>query len=186
MKLPSFLRAVAAPAAAARDGRVETYRAEVNAAAATGDRARFEQLLGRPAELGLSDEDAALELEHVQGLLEALDLREHMEQGDPLPVIKTAHRAIAGETCHFLAPASLPDGLMDQGGKLFLTDQRILYLGSSCRTAAWRDVTEVRDHERDLLFTVRPLDLLRFRCNSYVDTLRALVIARCLAARIGT
>jgi hypothetical protein len=186
MKILSFLRPLVTPGEVARERHLEAFRAEIDAAAAAGDRARLQALLGRPAQLGLADEDAALECEHVAGLLAALDLRERLARGDPPEVIQTAHRAIAGETCHFIAPASFPDGLMDQGGKLFLTNRRVLYLGHSTSSADWRHVREVRDHERDMFLTVEPLDLLRFRLNSYVDALRAVELARHLAAAART
>ncbi|MBP1636754.1 MAG: hypothetical protein H6Q10_3328 [Acidobacteria bacterium] len=181
MRIPSFLRPVIAPGDVSRERHVKTFRAEIEAAAAAADRARLEALLERPKQLGLADEDAELECEHLAGLLAAADLREHLARGDPLEVIPTQHSAIAGERCHFLAPASFPDGLMDQGGKLFLTDARVLYLGHSRHEAAWPHVSEVRDQDRDVFLTVRPLDLLRFRFNSYVDALRAAEIARHLS-----
>jgi len=70
---------------------------------------------------------------------------------------------------------------MDQGGKLFLTDTRVLYLGHSTHEAAWPQVTEVRDQERDLYLTVQPLDLLRFRFVTYLDALKAVELARHLS-----
>jgi hypothetical protein len=181
MKILSFLRPVVAPGELARERQLKTFRAEIQAAADAGDRARIEALLGRPKELGLGDEDVALECEHLDGLLAGADLRERLARGEPLETISTRHPAIAGETCFFIAPASFPDGLMDQGGKLFLTDRRVLYLGGSTREAAWPQVTEVRDQDRDIYLTVQPLDLLRFRFNSYVDALKALELARHLS-----
>jgi hypothetical protein len=187
LKIFSFLRPLVAPDEVAREKHLKAFRVDIDAAAAAGDRAQLEALLARPAQLGLADEDAALECERIAGLLAASDLRERFARGDPPEVVQTRHPAVAGETCYFIAPASFPDGLMDQGGKLFLTGRRILYIGSSARSAAWGQVSEVRDLERDVIVTVQPLDLLRFRCNSYVDTLRVVELARHLssAARAG-
>jgi hypothetical protein len=170
-----------APGDAARERHLAALQAEIDAAAASGDRARFEALRARPAQLGLTDEDAALEVEHVAGLLAALDVRDRLARGEPPEVIPTTHRAVAGEACHFIAPASFPDGLMDRGGTLFLTNRRVLYLGQTTRSAPWSQVTGVRDHERDVILSVQPLDLLRFRCNTYVDTLHAVELARHLS-----
>jgi hypothetical protein len=183
MKLPTFLRPVIARAEVAREKQLKEFRAEIEAAAGTGDRGQLEALLDRPAQLGLSDEDAALEREQIAGLLAAADLRERLAAGEPPETVKSFHRAVAGETCYFVGPASFPDGLMDQGGKLFVTDKRVLYLGSATHSAAWHDVKEVRHLERDVVLTVQPLDLLRFRCNSYVDTLRVVELSRHLATR---
>jgi hypothetical protein len=182
MKIPSFLRPLVTRRDVERQKHLKTLRTEIEAAAAGAGRTALEALFDRPRQLGLTDEDAALECERIAGLLAAFDLRARLRRGDPLEVIPTTHRAIAGETCYFIAPASFPDGLMDQGGKLFLTDKRVLYLGSSPHGARWPQVTEVRDHERDVFMTVRPLDLLCFRCNSYVDTLRVVELARHLSS----
>jgi hypothetical protein len=182
VKIPSFLRPVVAHAEVVREKQLKAFQSEIDAAAHTRDRARLEALLARPAELGLSEEDAALECERVAGLLAALDLSERLARGIPPEAIPTAHRAVAGETCYFISPASFPDGLMDQGGKLFLTNKRVLYLGSSTCGSDWDRVREVRDHERDIFLTVEPLDLIRFRFNSYVDALRAAALARHLCS----
>jgi hypothetical protein len=186
VKLPSFLRPVVKHAEVAQERQLKSFHAEIDAAAAAGDRARLEALLGRPAQLGLSEDDAALECERVAGLLAAFDLRVRLARGGTPDAIPTTHRAIAGETCYFMAPASFPDGLMDQGGKIFLTNARVLYLGNSTHSADWGHVAEVRDHERDIFLTVQPLDLLRFRFNSYVDALQAAELARHLASAAKT
>jgi hypothetical protein len=183
MKLPSFFRSVVSPGSVAMERRVKEFREEIDEAGAAGDRQRLESLLGRPAQLGLRDDDVELELEHVRGFIEALALRGRLARGDRPEVIQTSHRAVAGEACYFIAPASLPDGLLDQGGKLFLTDKRAVYLGGSSRFVEWARVSEVREDERDLVLIVRPIDLLRFRCVSYVDTLKAVELSRYLSAQ---
>ena len=76
MKIPSFLRPVVARGEVTREKHLQAFRAEIEAAAAGGDRAALEALRGRPAQLGLAEEEAALECEHVAGLLAAADLRE--------------------------------------------------------------------------------------------------------------
>jgi len=63
-----------APGDLAREKHLKTFRAEIQAATASGDRSRIETLLDRPKQLGLDAEDAALECEHLAGLLAAADV----------------------------------------------------------------------------------------------------------------
>ncbi len=177
----SFLRGLfdssARRAARDLDSRVRSFRAEVFTARSSADAEELARLRARPAALGLTDDDVALELEIVEGLLDVIALKEAAEKGMTLPAIATSHRALAGETCRYVAPASRPDAPNDPGGKLFFTDRRIVYLGSPSVTIAWAHVVDVRDVDRDLVVRVRPEAARTFRCNSYTDTLRGSWIA---------
>jgi hypothetical protein len=173
----SFLRALFHSPARDLDRRVNAFRAEVLAARASGDAARLTALRKRPAVLGLTEDDVALELEMVDGLLEVIALQAAAAQGAPLDIVETSHRALAGEVCRFMAPAGRPDAPNDSGGKLFFTDRRLLYLGTPTVTLSWAHVADVRDAERDLVVCVRPDARRTFRCNSYADTLRGAWIA---------
>ncbi len=165
------------------DRRVRLFRGEVLAARSSPDEAALLALRSRPATLDLSDDDVAVELEILDGLLEVAALKKRSAEGAPLEEIPNSHRALAGEPCRFLAPAFRPDVPDDPGGKLFFTDRRLIYLGSPSVSVAWAHVTDVRDADRDLLVHVRPAGLRTFRCNSYVETLRGRYIAsRLLAA----
>jgi hypothetical protein len=176
----SILRALfQSPArAAARDldRRIGLFRAEVLAARDCNDAARLEALRPRPAELGLTQDDVELELEIVDGLLEVAALRKAVADRTVLPEVATSHRALAGEPCRFLAPVCRPDAPQDPGGKLFLTDRRIVYLGHPSLSLSWAHVTSVADSERDLLVRTRPGKVHIFRCNSYADALRGAFI----------
>ncbi len=165
--------------AAARDlaRRVRLFHAEVLAARTASREEDLVRLRDRPVALGLSEDDVALELELVDGLLEVVALRKAAEEGASLPDVPTYHRALAGGTCRFAAPAFRPESPNDPGGKLFFTDRHIVYLGSPRLTISWAHVAEVRDVDRDLLVRVRPDTLHTFRCNSYVDTLRGAWLA---------
>ncbi len=165
------------------DRRVRSFQAEVAAARTSNDAVRIAELRQRPAVLGLTDDDVALELEIVDGLLEVIALAEATAQGQPLAEIPSSHRALAGEMCRFAAPAVRPDSPNDPGGKLFFTDRRLVYLGSPSLTISWAHVAEVHDAERDLIVRVRPDTVRAFRCNSYVDTLRGAWVAAQLLAR---
>ncbi len=165
--------------AAARDldRRVRAFRAEVAAARATADEAGLAALRGRYVALGLSEDDVALELEMVDGLLDVLALKKAAAEGAALPDVPSSHRALAGERCRFMAPACRPDSPADPGGKLFFTDRRLVYLGTPSLTIAWPHVIDVRDADRDLLVRLRDGRVCTLRCNSYVDTLRGAYIA---------
>ncbi len=166
------------------DRRVRLFRAEVLAARSASDEAALAALRTRHAALGLTEDDVALELEMVDGLLEVIEMKKAAAAGMPLPEIPTSHRALAGETCRFVAPAFRPDSPNDPGGKLFFTDRRIIYLGSPSLTISWAHVADVRDADRDLIVRVRPDAIRVFRCNSYLDTLRGAWLASCFVRAV--
>lgn len=161
--------------------RLAQLRAEIEAARHAGGRAALERLRARPAQLGLSDDDADLEMELLDGLVEVERLKEQEAAGAPLPQVETSHRAVAGETCHFAAPASRPDVAGDGGGKLFLTSRRLVYIGTTPAAVSWAHVAAVHAASRDFVVRARPDRLLAFRCNSYADALAAAWIATHLA-----
>ncbi len=165
--------------AAARDldRRVRSFREEVLAARSAPEESVLLALRTRPAALGLTEDDAALELEIVDGLLEVIELKKAAAAGAMLPEISTNHRALGGEPCRFLGPACRPDSPNDPGGKLFFTDRRLVYLGSPSLTLSWPHIVDVRDDGRDLLVRLRAGGVRTFRCNSYVDTLRGAYVA---------
>lgn len=162
--------------------RVAAFRAEVLASRSSTDADALARIKLRPAALGLTEDDVALELEMLDGLLDVLQLRGAIQQGRPLPLVDTSHRALAGEACHFMAPAFRADQPNDPGGKLFFTSRRLLYLGAPSVSCGWAHVADVRDAGRDLIVRIRPETLRTFRCNSYVDTLRGAYIASQLLA----
>jgi hypothetical protein len=182
----SFLRRLFGGAAAAAERDVERrlgiLRAEIDVAREQSDVAALERLRSRPAELGLTGDQAELELELLEGLLDAAALRKSLDEGAALPVIPTSHRVVQGERCHLITSASRPDVAGDQGGRVFITDRRLLYLGTPNVSLAWAHVAEVRDEGRDLLLRARTGQVHRFRCNSYGDALRGAVIGVRLAS----
>src|SRR5215218_6235311 len=79
----------------------ETALAELDHAAP----ARLEAALSAVPPLA---EDVEIEQEMLEALREALTLERELAAAQ-LPLIETAHRAAAGEACHFSAPVSMPD-----------------------------------------------------------------------------
>jgi hypothetical protein len=159
------------------DRRLSQLRSEIEAARRSGGLDALQRLRTRPAELGISDDEADLELELLAGLLEVATLEEQSAGGGALPTVETNHRALGGEACHFAAPASRPDVPTDAGGKLFLTPRRLVYIGSAPVALSWAHVSGVDAAGRDLIVRARPERHLSFRCNSYVDVLRSAWIA---------
>ncbi|HEY3381348.1 MAG TPA: hypothetical protein VGK32_06235 [Vicinamibacterales bacterium] len=161
-----------------RERRVRRFHDEVLAARATASAAPvLTALRSRPAELGLTPDDVDLELEMVEGLIELAALKSSVEAGGALPVVATTHRAVDGDICHMIATASRPDVTGDAGGRLFLTDRRIVYLGTPGLNIGWPHVVEGRDADRDFTVRLRTGQTHTFRCNSYADTVRAAWLA---------
>jgi hypothetical protein len=179
--LGTLLRGARRAEARDLERRLDVLRGELAAARASGDPAVIIAIRDRLPALNLTDDDAALELEVVDGLLEVAALVEAAGRGESLPSVPTTHRALGGETCHFLAPAWRPDVAGDGGGKLLFTPRRLLYLGASPVTLSWAHVSRVVDQGPDLVVRARPDRVLTFRCNSHVDTLRGAWLARQLS-----
>jgi hypothetical protein len=176
--------------AAARDleRRLRQFRAEIAAVRAgrpAGDQAIDPAALARlrsmPAELGLTGDDAELELELVDGLIAADALQRSLAEGGELPVVPTSHRAVAGERCHLVSAASRPDVPGDEGGRLFLTERRLVHLGSPTISIGWPHVLDAHDEGRDLVIRRRSGQVHVFRCNSYGDAL----LASCMVSRLA-
>jgi hypothetical protein len=186
--LLGLLNPAARAAARDRERRIQALHADVAALrdAKAADATAFDRVRGRPADLGLAPEDVELEMEWLDGLQEAAVLRRAIEGGEALPVVATSHRAVAGDRCHFVASASRPDDAHDRGGKLFLTERRLLYLGDPSIGVGWPHVVAVASSDRDVVVRARSDRLLRFRCNSYSDALRCVVIASRLLPALTT
>lgn len=126
--------------------------------------------------------DVEIEEEMVEGARRRLTLEREIESAG-LPVFETSHRVVAGDTCHFSAPASLLDDPAQPSGRLLLTASRIIFVGGpKLLQAPWHSVRDAHDRERDIVL-VRGEEILRFRCNTYGDALSGAAIARRLVPR---
>lgn len=164
--------------------RIETVRQELRVARAVHDLAALAHLRHRLPDLGLTEDDVALELEMADGLLDVAALQAGAARGEGLPVVQTNHRALGTEPCHFLAPAWRPDESGEGGGKLLMTPRRLVFLGAPPVTVSWAHVAEVSEAGRDIVVRVRPDRLVAFRCNSYNDTVRGVWLAQQLTAAV--
>jgi hypothetical protein len=123
-------------------------------------------------------DEADRQLEFLEGLERLADLR----AATRLPDIPTQHRVIASDRCHFIAPVSLV-GPADVAGKLFLTSNRVIFVGASVVSWPWHRVRAIARQDRDLVLTiVGGADLFVLRCNTYGDALEAGFLAEILAS----
>jgi hypothetical protein len=165
-----------------RDEWRARLRAEIAEARARGSRPDLERLRQRPRELGLSDEEADLELEMIDASLDFLEFLAATDGARSLPIVETQHKVLGADRCHFAAPMSI-DGA-DESGKLFLTDRRVILLGARMKSVAWPHVSEVSLRDRRLVLARRDGQPAYQPClNSWSDALRAEAIARALMAR---
>lgn len=164
-----------------RDPRLEAFRQEVAAACDAADGAAVDRLLARREELGLGEEEAAIEIEMLEGLREFLAFRADVER-DGLPVLDTQHRVLGADRCHFWTPAFPPDRV-ESGGKLFLTGTRLVFLGGGVQATPWNAVSKITRDGSDLVVIVPSRDaILRFRCNAFGEAMRGQYVAERLLA----
>jgi hypothetical protein len=169
------------------DERLEAWRQEWARALPAADAERIQALRASLDEIagGHDDEERfEIEREMLEGLEAATALSTRLATSDP-PSLVTGHKLVGNDSCHFSAPASLPDDPAQPTGTLLLTGRRLLFVGGSrALSVAWHNVARCTFDDRDLVVvrTDRP-DLHRFRCNTYADGLSAACLARHLAAR---
>ena len=135
-------------------------------------RAALDSLQQQPAD------DVEVELE----MLDALEQLAAVRGAGTLPRVETQHRVIAGERCHFSAPASLPDDPAQASGRVLFTPSRSIFVGGArTQPVAWHAVKDAIRAERDVLFVrADGSAAAHFRFNTYGDA----VLARYLALRL--
>ena len=158
------------------------FRAQARGTAADGARDAVESLLRRPAESGWNEDELELELEMLHGRLAVLDLEAILQAGS-LPVVATQHKAVAHETCHFLAPVSVAGEAGASSAKLFVTSRRIRVLGARDVSVTWGTIRDVRVDARDLIVSSAGAVQHLLRCNSFADAWVAARLARALVER---
>jgi hypothetical protein len=132
--------------------------------------------------LGHAPDDIEIEREMLDALHDAAELATAIRHTG-LPLVATGHRVVGIETCHYTAPASMPDEPGQPGGRLLLTSGRAIFVGGANRIAPWHSIGDASHLERDIvLIRADREQVYRFRCNSYSDALRGAFIARELVA----
>lgn len=146
--------------------------------------ARLEELRAQLHSLQTNGDDVEMELEMLDALERLSQLREDAARGT-LPVVETHHRVISGETCHFSAPASLPDDAAQPSGRVLFTPSRSMFVGGGRTSAiAWHAVQHIVRADRDVLLArADGANGGRFRFNTYADAAMAAFLARRLKMR---
>ena len=121
---------------------------------------------------GPGQDDSERQAEMTEGLRQLLAVAGQRE----LPVIATRHRVIGADVCHFIAPATKIDS-GDEVGKLFLTAQRLIFVGGAVATVPWHRVRGLVREGRAVGVSVSGADGWQFRCNTYGDALLACHLA---------
>jgi hypothetical protein len=171
----------------ARHAELEAFRAALAAACAAPltetatDEANVLQLAARASSLGLTENDAAVELEMLDGLRDAIAFAKSVAR-EGLPRLDTQHRILGGEACRFSAPVTRVDTTEGVSGKLFLTDARAVFLGAAVMALPWASVARIVRDARDVVFAGAQRRH-RFRFNSFADALRAVWLADRLIGR---
>jgi hypothetical protein len=165
----------------AREAELAEVRAAIESACAAMDESAADGLRVRLAQLAGGSDEAALEVEMLDGLRDAAAFARAAERAG-LPAIETQHRVLAGERCRLAVPVSTPDGADGATGKLFFTDARAVFLSSAVTAIPWSGVARVDREARDLLLATGAGRRYRFRCNSFADALRGAWLAARLAA----
>ena len=166
----------------ASNGGLSTWHREWRDALAAPDTARADSLARALDALGLPGDDIEIEREMLDGLRRLLDL-EAAVAGAGLPAVQTGHRVIGAESCHFSAPASMPDDAAQPAGRLLLTGARAVFVGGG-RTASvpWHAVIDARHADRDVVLVTRDRrGFHRFRCNTFADAMCGAFLGRRLA-----
>lgn len=164
-----------------RDPRLDAFHQEVAAACDAADGSTLERLLARRVELGLGEDEAAIEIEMLEGLRDFVLFRAGVER-EGLPVLDTQHRVLGADRCHFWTAAFPPDRV-ESGGKLFLTGTRLVFLGGGVQAVPWHAVSTIGRDGRDLVFVVPSRDaVFRFRCNAFGEAMRGQYVAERLLA----
>ena len=137
---------------------------------------------GLPLQKG---DDIEVELEMLDAL-EQLGTLRHTTAAGLLPIVETHHRVVAGEICHFTAPATLPDDPSQASGRLLFTAARAIFVGGGRpQPIAWHSVRDVIQTDRDLLLVRSENSGSHFRFNTYSDAVTAAFLARRLKVSRG-
>ncbi len=176
----SWWRRLFGQAVSEADRERDAWRTAWAAAVTQPTGASVEALKARLAALRLPVEETELEQEMLDGLAALVELMPASN-----PVVETGHRVVGTETCHFSAPAQMPDEPSQPGGRLLFTPSRAVFVGGARPSAVpWHAIGDVQQSARDvLLVRADRARVYRFRTNSYADALCAAHLARRLMPR---
>ena len=160
------------------DSRLRRWREHWSKAAARFDHGEIARLAHDLDAFALPEDEIEIEREMLQALVDRETLASSIRDSG-LPHVETGHRVVRGEPCHYSEPASMPDDAGQPSGRLLLTVNRALFVGSGKTVAAaWHMISVAIHAERDVVLVRNGGEhAYRFRCNTYGDALRAAFIA---------
>jgi hypothetical protein len=169
----------------AEDPRLREWRRAWGRAAQAWETAAAGALAAQLDALGLPEDEIEIEREMAEALARAAEL-DAETRAHGLPRVETGHRVVGADTCHFSAPASMPDEPSQPSGRVLLTSARAIFVGGSGGSAIpWHAVREVAPADRDLILVRAGGERMhRFRFNTYGDALCAAYLARRLGKRL--
>lgn len=128
----------------------------------------------------MTEQEVAGELEILQAYTELFEFEEQTKQnGDRFPILPGHERVVGEDSCYFFAPAFLDKRGPDESGQLFLTNERMMFLGSTLTAFPWKKVAQSERDGRAL--SVQRNDRqnpYRIHLNSLSEALRAELIVR--------
>lgn len=165
--------------------RLAQFRTEFSEAAKVLNQAKCLQLLQRRAELGLTEGEVGSELEMLQAFAELFDFEEAARRnGDHLPILNGHERIVGTDSCYFAAPAFLDKRGPDENGQLFLTNERIVFLGATLTVFPWKKVAQAQRDGSELVVQRNDRqNPYRFGLNTLSEALRAEFIAKNVLAQ---
>ena len=166
------------------DSRLRRWREQWSRAAASGDDQEIARLTRELDAMSYPEEEVEIEREMLHALRERETLASSIRESG-LPHVETGHRVVRGEPCHYSEPASMPEEPGQPSGRLLLTTNRALFVGSGKTVAsAWHAISVALHAERDVVLVKNGREqAYRFRCNTYSDALRAAFIAQQLLTK---
>ena len=168
------------------DRRLRHWRQLWSKAETAEGRGEIAALQAELDSIGLPEEEIEIEREMLQALIDRHAVAASIRESG-LPNIETGHRVVRGEPCHYSEPVSMPDEPAQPSGRLLLTATRAIFVGSGkTLNMPWHTIGTAFHTERDVLLVRNGREHAhRFRCNTYGDALRAIVIGREILSRNG-
>lgn len=147
------------------------------------DRPSIERVLALREELGLTEDQVGYErIEVLTGALSFTDFVAALERnGGKLEPVPGHERVVGTDSCFFAATAFLDKRGKDEDGELFLTDARLIFLGSNLTAVPWAKIVRADTDGRALVIQRADRQTpYRFIFGKYADALKSQAIAKAL------